>query len=219
MEKIDAQLSELFSSWSIYTTILAVAICAWIAYPLLTSKDPDTHPLLLARQSTASQVRQPGESAIYRSLAAPHGYPLRTGLSVRDKDAPKWAGGQDGDLRDVWRKAVRGIVTPDGVETGLRGKISTVLGRENVVEHDLDDISKEINVIGQYIREHSGKRVAICLPNSIESLSSIFGNLFAQTSWLRLLTHCASRRFPRLFSYPHPTWSFLRDSYQASGAG
>ncbi len=175
MERIDAQLSDLLSGWSIYTTIIALVIFAWIAYPLLTSKEPDTHPFLLARQSTASPVRQPGESAVYRSLESPHGYPLRSGLSVKDKNAPKWTSGRDGDLRDVWRQAVRGFRTADGVDTGLRGKISTVLGRETVVEHNLDDLSREINVVGQYIREHSGRRVAICLPNSIELLSSIFG--------------------------------------------
>ena len=176
MDRLDAQISELLSGWSIYTTILAVAVVAWIAYPLLTSKEPDIHPFLLARQSTASPVRQPGESAVYRSLEAPHGYPFKSGLSVKDKDAPKWSSGRDGDLRDVWRQAVRGIVTADGVETGLRGKISTVLGTEQLVEHDLDNLSKEINAVGNFVREHSGKRVAICLPNSVELLSSIFGN-------------------------------------------
>jgi len=175
MERLDAQISELLSGWSIYTTILAVVVVAWIAYPLLTSKEPDTHPFLLARQSTAAPVRQPGESAAYRSLEAPHGYPLRSGLSVKDPVAPKWASGRDGDLRDVWRQAVRGAVTVNGVETGLRGKILTVLGTEQVVEHDLDNLSREINAVGQFVREHSGKRVAVCLPNSIELLSSIFG--------------------------------------------
>lgn len=176
MERLDAQISELLSSWSIYTTILAFALVAWIAYPLLTSKEPDTHPFLLARQSTASPVRQPRESAVYRSSEAPHGYPLKSGLSVKDPDAPKWSSGRDGDLRDVWRRAVRGVVTAEGVDTGLRGKILTVLGTEQVVEHDLDNISKEINAVGHFVREHSGKRVAICLPNSVELLSSIFGN-------------------------------------------
>lgn len=177
MERLDAQISELLSGWSIYTTILAVVVVAWIAYPLLTSKEPDIHPFLLARQSTAAPVRQPEQSAVYRSLEAPHGYPLRSGLSVKDRDAPKWASGRDGDLRDVWRQAVRGVVTADGVETGLRGKILTVLGTEQVVEHDLDNLSREINALGQFVREHSGKRVAVCLPNSIELLSSIFGML------------------------------------------
>ena len=176
MERLDAQITELLSGWSIYTTILAIAVVTWVVYPLLTSKEPDTHPFLLARQSTASPVRQPGESAVFRSLEAPHGYPLKSGLSVKDQDAPKWSSGRDGDLRDVWRQAVRGVVTADGAETGLRGKISTVLGTEQVVEHDLDCLSKEINAIGQFVREHSGKRVAICLPNSVELLSSIFGN-------------------------------------------
>lgn len=176
MERLDAQISELLSGWSIYTTVLAIAVVAWIAYPLLTSKEPDTHPFFLGRQSTAAPVRQPRESAVYRSLEAPHGYPLRSGLSVKDRDAPKWSSGRDGDLRDVWRQAVRGVVTADGQETGLRGKISTVLGTEQVVEHDLDTLSTEINAIGKFIHEHSGKRVAICLPNSVELLSSIFGN-------------------------------------------
>jgi hypothetical protein len=37
------------------------------------TQDPDTHPLLLARQALASYVRQPGESAVFRSPETPHG--------------------------------------------------------------------------------------------------------------------------------------------------
>lgn len=217
MEKLDAQISQFFSGWSIYTTILAAVVVVWIAYPLLTSKELDTHPFLLARQSAASPVRQPGESAIYRSLESPHGYPLRSGLAVRDADAPKWSSGRDGDLRDVWRQAVRGAVTPEGVETGIKGKIMTVLGREQVVEHDLASLSQEINAVGQFIREHSGQRVAICLPNSVELLETIFGMLELLDTLARdaqLLTVRSSWRFLWLCSNPHPTWIVCRGSRQ-----
>lgn len=175
LEKVDAYLAELFAGWNFYSTLIATALFIFLAYPWLTWRDPDTHPLLLARQASASPVRQPGESAIYRSLESPHGYPLRAGLGVKDPGAPRWSSGRNGDLRDIWRQAVRGVMKEDGTLTGEKGKIFTVLGREKVIQHPLEDISQEINVIGQYVNEAKGKTVAICLSNSVELLSAIFG--------------------------------------------
>lgn len=51
----------------------------------------------------------------------------------------------------------------------------TVLGSEKVVEHDLDDLTREINVIGKYLHDSGAKSVAICLSNSTEFLCSFFG--------------------------------------------
>ena len=137
LERADEHLAHVLSQWSILTTILALAIAGLVAYNVWTWEDPDTSPFLLARQSSAAPIRNPGESAAYRSLETPHGYPLRSGLDIRDHDTPRWSPGRDGDLRDLWRSAVRGRPGPDGRPTGQTGKILTVRGREEIVEHSI----------------------------------------------------------------------------------
>ena len=175
VKQLDAQLEQLFAGWNIYTTLICVGIVTYLILPIVLSKDPDTHPFLLARQATPSYVRQPGESAIFRSLETPHGYPLRSGLNVKEPNAPRWQSGKDGDLRDVWKKAVQGPTSEDGSSTGGPGKILTVLGKEKVVEHTVESISKEINALGQYLSQHGANHVAIYVPNSVESLVALFG--------------------------------------------
>ena len=175
LQQIDSQLDQLLAGWTIYTTIIALLAVTILVYPLFLSKEPDTHPLLLARQSSASHVRQPGESAVFRSLETPHGYPLRTGLNVKDPGAAKWANGRDGDLRDVWKQAIKAPCGADGKPTGEPGKVLTVLGKEEVIEHSFAKLTKEINIVGEYMKEHTGSRVAIYLPNSVELLVAFFG--------------------------------------------
>lgn len=41
-----------------------------------------------------------------------------------------------------------------------------------------DEISKQINIIGQHIKQHKGSRVALYLPNSIELLTTLFACVF-----------------------------------------
>ena len=137
VQQIDAYLLELLAGWNVYTTLLVIVIATCLLYPLFFSQPPDTHPLLLSRQSAVSPVRQPGESAIYRSPETPHGYPLKSGLGVKEPGAPKWSSAKNGDLRDVWRQTVRGAIGNDGEATGKTGRILTVLGRERIVEHEL----------------------------------------------------------------------------------
>ncbi|EXJ70038.1 uncharacterized protein A1O5_07111 [Cladophialophora psammophila CBS 110553] len=177
-ERIDATIAEFFSSWNIWTTILALTLALFLIYPVLTGREPDTHPYLLARQAQVAPIRQSGESAVYRAIDIPHGYPLRAGLGVKDPGTPKWSSGRPGDLRDIWRSAVRGAVNEEGNPTGQRGKILTVLGLEKVIEHDLEDLTLGINVIGQYVKRNNGQSVAVCLSNSVELLSSIFAGSF-----------------------------------------
>ncbi|KAL2354661.1 hypothetical protein BJ546DRAFT_975518 [Cryomyces antarcticus] len=178
VEQLDAKISEALSGWNLYTTVLALVVFAYIAYPIVFHDEPDTHPMLLARQASASPVRQPGESAVYRSLEVPHGYPLKTGLNVKEPDAPKWSGGKDGDLRDIWRQVAKGAHSELGGSSVPAGKILTVLGKEDIKDHDVGDISREINIIGKHIQQHGGTRVAIYLPNSIEFLSTVFACAF-----------------------------------------
>lgn len=176
-EEIDAAISSFFSDWNFLSTAIVLIISLVILIPLLTAKDPDVHPFLLARQAQASLVRQPGESAVYRATEVPHGYPLRAGLAVKDPGAPKWTAGRNGDLRDIWRQAVNGPTKEDGSSAGPKGKIMTVLGREKVIEHNLDDLTIAINVIGKTVQGAGGTVVAVCLSNSVELLCAIFGEL------------------------------------------
>lgn len=175
LERLDAQVDEAFKSWNLLSTILATVLLLYLIYPLLVSEEPDTHPLLLSRQANISQIRQPGESAVYRSLETPHGYPLKSGLNVKEAGAAKWATGKDGDLRDVWRRAAQGSEGEIGVPGGQIGKIQTVLGRENVIDHDMSSVSKEMKIIGNYIKQQEATSVAVYLPNSIELLTIVFG--------------------------------------------
>ncbi|KAL4967740.1 uncharacterized protein BDV14DRAFT_207232 [Aspergillus stella-maris] len=176
-EKLDGLLQDVLADWNLYTSLIAGAIVSLAVYSFVTSKDPEIHPFLLARQSTAFPVRQPGESAAHRSLETPHGFPLRSGLNVKDAGAPKWTSGRNGDLRDVWKAAVRGKVDENGNSTGKKGKIFTVLGKQ-AMEHSLDQITAEINVIGRRLQSANAKIVAVCLTDSVELLASVFAGAF-----------------------------------------
>lgn len=133
LESLDSGLTGLVGQWNGYSTGLVTVLVAIVSYQLMNMKDPDVHPMLLARQATAATVRSEGQSAVYRSLAAPHSMPLNPGLNVKDAGASKWSRGRDGDLRDVWRKVV------SGSDSGAKGRLLTVLGSENVVTHNLGE--------------------------------------------------------------------------------
>ena len=177
LQQLDAQLDSLFAGWNIYTTLICLILGAFLVYPLFVYVEPDTHPMLLARQASHSYVRQPGESAVYRSLEVPQGYPLRSGLGVKDPGAQKWTAGRDGDLRDIWAQALRGPLDADRSTPGKPGKIISVRGKEEVIEHELPEVTRDINSLGQYLKSHDMRRVAVYLPNSVELVVSIFGKL------------------------------------------
>ncbi|RFU33475.1 hypothetical protein B7463_g2848, partial [Scytalidium lignicola] len=176
--KLDETVTGLFADWDLFTTCLASTLVGFIFYQIFTSRDPDSHPMLLARQAQASSVRQEGESAVFRSPSVPHGMPLNTGLNVKDPGTSKWSRGRDGDLRDIWRKVVAGPTYHEGNTKNERGSIFTVLGSDQIIEHNLADITRQINVIGQHIKQNGGSRVAIYLPNSIEFLATLFASAF-----------------------------------------
>ncbi|UPK93130.1 hypothetical protein LCI18_004065 [Fusarium solani-melongenae] len=171
-DSLDSGLTELLGQWNIYSTGLVTLLLALVSYRVIATREPDVHPMLLARQAVPSSVRNEGESPVYRSQAAPHGMPLNAGLNVKDSGASKWSRGRNGDLRDVWRKAAT------GGEEGATGRLLTVLGSQNVVDHKLEDITRQINLIGQHIAEAGGIRVAVYLPNSIELLVTLFACSF-----------------------------------------
>lgn len=200
LEQLDYQLEQLLSTWSIYTTIISVLLVAFLLYPVFFSPEPDTHPLLLARQANASHVRQSGESAIFRSLETPSGYPLRSGLNVKDPGAPKWTSGRDGDIRDVWKQAVSGPVDADGKSTGTPGRVLTILGKEEIIAFDFIKLTREINAVGKFVNNIAGSNVAIYLPNSVEFLVTFFGkklscNFYAADDCRQPPLFMALRRF------------------------
>ncbi|KAK5116183.1 hypothetical protein LTR62_008509 [Meristemomyces frigidus] len=178
LERLDAQLATLLSQWSVTTTLLALVIVAVVAYPIIYPSDPDTHPLLLARQTSAAPIRNKGSSAAYRSPEVPYGTQLRSGLNVRDVGAPRWASGKDGDIRDIWREVTRGGSSGEDGKPIPTGLIMTILGRDEVVEHKVEDLTREILVIGRHLSEAGVKRVALYLPNSVEYLLTAFACAF-----------------------------------------
>ena len=175
IQRLDGWLESLTSNWNIYTTVLCVVIAGYSIYPLIFSTEADTHYFLLARQSSASRVRQAGETSVYRCPEIPHGYPLKSGLSVKDAGAPKWSMGRDGDLRDVWRRALAGQLDEHGKPKVQPGKVFTLLGKEEALETSFEKLSEELNAIGKHLKNHGSSRVAIYLPNSPQLLVSLFG--------------------------------------------
>jgi hypothetical protein len=73
VEQLDGAISDLLAGWNTYTTLIAFSVIGFLTWVVYDSVDADTHPLLLARQAQASYVRQPGESAVFRSPETPHG--------------------------------------------------------------------------------------------------------------------------------------------------
>jgi len=177
--QLDSALSDLLAGWNGYSTLLAAVLAAYVAFVLYDAADADTHPLLLARQAQASYVRQPGESAVFRSPETPHGYPLRTGLAVRPPGAPMYSAGQDGDLRAVWRRITGEIPLEKGATSRGTATLMTVLGTDGIAEHRLTDLSLDIAVVGRHLQAQGAQRVAIYLPNSIDLLSALFAGAFS----------------------------------------
>ncbi|KAH7067859.1 hypothetical protein FB567DRAFT_541365 [Paraphoma chrysanthemicola] len=178
LEQLDGAISSLLDGWNVYTTLITFGILGFVGWVIYDSADADTHPLLLARQAQASYVRQPGESAIFRSPETPHGYPLRTGLAVKPAGAPMYSAGKDGDLRDIWKRVTGEIPLERGATSSGTSTIMTVYGKEGVSEHKIEGITKEIVIIGKHLQGNGAKRVAIYLPNSIEFLAALFAGAF-----------------------------------------
>lgn len=89
-----------------------------------------------------------------------------------------YSAGKDGDLRDIWRRVAGEIPLEKGSESSKAGKIMTVMGKEEIVDHKIEDITAEIKVIGKYLSDRGAKRVAVYLPNSLEFLAAVFAGAF-----------------------------------------
>ena len=89
-----------------------------------------------------------------------------------------YSAGKDGDLRDIWRRVTGEIPLEKKASSSGTATIMTVLGKEEISEHNIAGITKEIAIIGKHLREHSAKRVAVYLPNSLEFLAVLFAGAF-----------------------------------------
>jgi acyl-CoA synthetase (AMP-forming)/AMP-acid ligase II len=175
VSKLDKFLGEVLSSYNVWTAVIAGAVVALLAVAFITSKDPDIHPLLLAHAASPDRVRQPGESAVYRSHDVANGYPLRTGLDVKYPGDKTYSPGRDGTVKDIWDRFIGASsvqVKETDVADRISPRLSTILGKE-LIEHDLKEVTQEINVIGRHVNGLSAARVAIYLPNSVELLASV----------------------------------------------
>ena len=171
MTTIDKGLDDILAGWNHYTTVLVLGLVFYALFLLFTYTEPDVHPFLLGRQASASMVRLPGESAVYRSLETPQGYPLRSGLNVKDENAPKWTAGRDGDLRDVWRQALKPLKNGKDGETL---SITSVLGKRTA-RYTPKGLTKDMNALGQHLQNGGTRKIALYLPNSAELLVTLFG--------------------------------------------
>jgi hypothetical protein len=217
---IDEALGALFSQWDTYTTLISLVLAGLVAHTILTAEEPDVHPFILQRQSTASRVRHEGESAVYRAPDVPEGAPLRSGLNVRRSTDPPYTAGRDGDIRDIWSKVAGGSAKSGSEETSKQ-KILTVFGMEHITEHDIGELSNEIAVIGTHLMKSGGRRVAVYLPNSVEFLGTLFGrSMVVSRPRLRLSQRVRSSasasfsfrsttRTPSLSRFSSPPWRTL----------
>jgi acyl-CoA synthetase (AMP-forming)/AMP-acid ligase II len=89
-----------------------------------------------------------------------------------------YSAGKDGDLRDIWHRVTGEIPLEKGSDSSKRGNIMTVMGKEEIIDHKIEDVTAEIKVIGKYLSDRGAKRVAIYLPNSLEFLATVFAGAF-----------------------------------------
>lgn len=89
-----------------------------------------------------------------------------------------YSAGKDGDLRDVWRRVTGEIPLEKKASSSGSATIMTVLGKEDISEHNIPGVSKEIAIVGKHLQERNAKRVAVYLPNSLEFLAVLFAGAF-----------------------------------------
>ncbi|KAI5287873.1 hypothetical protein KEM54_005661 [Ascosphaera aggregata] len=191
LAQVDALVADFFAGWDRWSTLIFTLIVVILGYSFFFTGEEDIHSYFLARQASESPVRLENESATYRNLDTPHGYPLRRGLDIIDPDAPKWTSGRIGDLRDIWLSFAKGAVDKDGRSLGIKSEIRTVLGRF-VKAHSAEEITRQIEIIGKDLagdkyndnnnnnnKGHShGRTVVVCLSSSVELLATVFASAF-----------------------------------------
>ena len=89
-----------------------------------------------------------------------------------------YSAGKDGDLRDIWRRVTGEIPLEKKASSSGTATIMTVHGKEDISEHNIPGITKEIAIVGKHLQEHNASRVAVYLPNSLEFLAVLFAGAF-----------------------------------------
>lgn len=89
-----------------------------------------------------------------------------------------YSAGKDGDLRDIWRRVTGEIPLEKKASSSGTATIKTVFGKEDLSEHHIPGVTKEIAIVGKHLQDHNAKRVAIYLPNSLEFLAVLFAGAF-----------------------------------------
>jgi acyl-CoA synthetase (AMP-forming)/AMP-acid ligase II len=89
-----------------------------------------------------------------------------------------YSAGKDGDLRDIWRRITGEIPLEKGATSSGTATIMTVFGKQEISEHKIETVTKEIAIIGKHLQDRGAKRVAIYQPNSIEFLTALFAGAF-----------------------------------------
>ncbi|AAS50240.2 AAL126Cp [Eremothecium gossypii ATCC 10895] len=91
--------------WIIFELAVTVVICCWttnwlIQHVILDAKR-DLQKAALAEQASIAPVRKEGETAIYRNMLVPMGFPLTTGLNLS-----RGYQFRRGNFGDIWSAAV-----------------------------------------------------------------------------------------------------------------
>lgn len=141
---------------------LACGLAAIAAY-IYFVQSPDTDPFILNVQAGISQLRHPGETAIYRSRITPFTGTLLSGLSI-GKSAFST---RDGNLADIWELAKKASIGE--CSYGASDSVNPISCAE---------LTRLVYGVGEKLR-NSQNPIAVMLPNSIESLVLTFaGPLF-----------------------------------------
>ncbi|ODV88982.1 hypothetical protein CANCADRAFT_132551 [Tortispora caseinolytica NRRL Y-17796] len=131
----------------------AGAIAAIAAVRELT-REGDVHPHVLNHQSERGDVREKGQSPFFRSLSTPFGYPLLSGLHIRDGYYHR-----NGTMEDICK-------------LGLKGNIREFDCRNAAIA----SVYEASHAISSYIQNncHGVKKAAILFPESSANLTVTF---------------------------------------------
>lgn len=142
---------------------LLIGLAAIYVYFYVLPSGSENRMLLLENQASVSNVRHQGETAIYRSLSAPHTRGLINGLSIGTSFSTR-----PGTLADIWK---------------VRSKKSKLLAAHPTKHHavDIDEtehIEAIVSQLGRYFQELRGDSVdttvSLLVPNCQQALISLF---------------------------------------------
>lgn len=144
-------------------TVLITAIIAYLTYSYFAIKLQEIDPELLNYQSSISETRQENESAVYRSVDAPHGISVTRGLNLRSGYKIR-----DGTLKDVWQS---GMKKNEDCEIIISDKVFKIA-----------QINRIIHLLGEKIKNDEKIAVYGDLTETPELLLAIWSAFFVSDS-------------------------------------